>query len=319
MKKTVAITALFIIILSTCAIADGLDSIIPDASIWGMSVESFKEVYPADYEQCQVGEEKALCVSNVGVSSYNMDVYYVFGEDNTNSGLSRIAYILNDSAKYTTAEIDDCLQTLAVEMKKIEGNPDSEKKSTSIWKKEKYKIELGKGKLSKYTGSDISTVAIIYKKNSISKSTNMPTHNNTPRPSNSVSTPRPSNAVSYSTNTKKTVKNGNSGVYSYIKEGYAYDNYYIIDFDNRYVYFFSNGDGSDYCERVKMVSGDLNSVLIITYHDGNDVWSYGLHFKWVNQPNHLILQDNDGFEYDYYTTDLDDALKILKTKRVCDY
>ena len=319
MKKIAAITGIFIIILSACALADGLDSIIPDASIWGMSVENFKEAYPADYEQCQVGEEKALCVSNVAVSSYNMDVYYVFGEDNTNSGLSKIAYILTDRDNYTTAELDDCLQTLLGEMKKIEGNTDSEKKSTTIWKKEEYKIELGKGKLSKYTGSDKSTVAIIYKKNSISKSTNMPTHTNTPKPSNSVSTPKPSNSVYYSTNTKKTVKNGNSGVYSYKKEGYSYDQYYIIDFDNRYVYYFIHGEENERCERVKMVSGDLNSVLIITYHDGNDVWSYGLHFKWVNQPNHLILQDNDGFEYDFYTTDLDDALKILKTKTIYDY
>lgn len=115
------------------------------------------------------------------------------------------------------------------------------------------------------------------------------------------------------------MKNGNSGIYSYIQDGYSYDNYYIIDFNNRYVYCFSDGNGSESCERVKMVSGDLNDVLIITYHDGDDVWSYGLHFKWVNQPDHLILQDNDGFTYDFYPTDLDKALEIMHTKKMYDY
>ena len=129
----------------------------------------------------------------------------------------------------------------------------------------------------------------------------------------------PAFAVDYSTNSKSTVKNGNSGVYSYRSIGGSYYNYWIIDFNGGYVYSFSEGNGNEICDRLKIESGDLNNVLIITYHDGGDVWSYGLHFKWKNQPDHLILQDNDGFEYDYYTTDLEDALKILKTKTVYDY
>lgn len=124
---------------------------------------------------------------------------------------------------------------------------------------------------------------------------------------------------SHSTNTKKAGKNGNSGVYAYVSRGGTYENYYVIDFDEGYVYYFSNGNGSGTCDRVKIVSGDLNSVLIITYHDGGDEWSYGLHFKWKNQPDHLILQDNDGFEYDFYSTSLDNALRIMKSKTIYDY
>lgn len=44
-----------------------------------------------------------------------------------------------------------------------------------------------------------------------------------------------SQLVSYSTNTKATVKNGDTGVYAYKKSG-AYDIYYVIDFDEGYVY-----------------------------------------------------------------------------------
>lgn len=135
----------------------------------------------------------------------------------------------------------------------------------------------------------------------------------------STATRRPEKKVSYSTNTKNTVKKGNCGIYSYISNGPKYEKYYIIDFDKGYVYFFIDGNGNDSCERTKIVSGSLNDVLMITYHDGSVVWSYGLHFKWKNQPDHLVVQDNYGFEDDYYPTDLDDALSILRSKRIIDY
>ncbi len=126
-------------------------------------------------------------------------------------------------------------------------------------------------------------------------------------------------AYSYSSNGEDTVKNGDSGMYSYKTRGGQYDCYYIVDFDEGYVYYFTEGNGSGIVERVKIDSGDLNNVLIITYHDGNDTWSYGLHFKWQNQPDHLIMQDIYGTEYDYYGTDLSDALELMKDKEVVDY
>lgn len=136
--------------------------------------------------------------------------------------------------------------------------------------------------------------------------------------SNNTSATTP-NSVSYSTNDKTTVKNGNSGVYAYADKGVNYDIYYIIDFDEGYVYYFLDGNGDKYGDRLKIDSGDLNSVLIITYHDGGDVWSYGLHFKWKNQPDHLIVEGEDGFEADFYPTDLDDALTIRDSKIIKDF
>ena len=71
--------------------------------------------------------------------------------------------------------------------------------------------------------------------------------------------------------------------------------------------------------RTKIDSGDLNHVLMITYHDGSDAWSEGLHFKYENQPNHLIMQDHNGFTYDFYPTDLIDALALRDKKGIKDY
>lgn len=128
-----------------------------------------------------------------------------------------------------------------------------------------------------------------------------------------------SNALYYSTNDRQTAKKGNTGVFSYSSSGKNYNVYWIIDFDEGYVYYFLDGDGNTTCDRLKIESGDLNDVLIITYHDGDDEWSYGLHFKWKSLPDILIMQDNDGFEYKYSPTDLKEALKKRESKTIKDY
>lgn len=142
------------------------------------------------------------------------------------------------------------------------------------------------------------------------------TENKATEPENNSST---GNSVYYSTNTSENVKNGNTGVYAYKSTGGSYDIYWIIDFDNSYVYWFTDGNGDDHCDRLKIESGDLNSVLIITYHDSGTEWSNGLHFKYKNQPSKLIMQDQNGFEYDYSPTSLADALSIRNSKSIIDY
>lgn len=126
-------------------------------------------------------------------------------------------------------------------------------------------------------------------------------------------------SLSYSTNDRATAKEGNTGVFSYQKSGKSYDQYWIIDFDEGYVYYFTEGNGDSTCDRLEIKSGDLNSVLIITYHDGGDEWSYGLHFKWKNMPDTLIMQDETGFEYTYSTTNLKSALELRDSKTIKDY
>lgn len=124
-------------------------------------------------------------------------------------------------------------------------------------------------------------------------------------------------SVYYSTNDSETAKQGNSGVYAYCGDVNP-DQYYIIDFEEGFVYCFLD-DESGSCDRIKIDSGNLNDVLIFTYHDGDSSWSNSLHFKWKNQPTHLILQDDDGFEWDFYPTNLESALKIRDEKKIIDY
>ena len=132
---------------------------------------------------------------------------------------------------------------------------------------------------------------------------------NTSKPEESSSTPKP---VPYSTNDRDTAKKGNSGIFSYKKNCNSYNLYYVINFDDGYVYYFSDNDVS--CSRAKIVSGDLNDVLIATYSIGGETWSEGLHFKWKNLPDILIVQFESGEEYEYQNTDLTNALAMLNTK-----
>ncbi len=129
-------------------------------------------------------------------------------------------------------------------------------------------------------------------------------------------TPSP---VFYSTNDYETAKNGNTGVFSYRDRGSSYDIYWIIDFDEGYVYYFTDGNGESFCDRLKIDSGTLNDKVTITYHDGGDTWSYKLHFKYVDHPETLIMVDQNGFDWEYSTTDLDDALALRATKTIKDY
>lgn len=123
-------------------------------------------------------------------------------------------------------------------------------------------------------------------------------------------------SVYYSTNTEDTVKDGNKGSYSYKSKGGSYDVYYIIDLDEGYVYSFTDGNGEDYCDKVKIDSGDLNEVVMVTYDFDGELAEYGFHFKYKNNPEHLIVQDNDGFELDFYPTGLNDALAIRNGKTI---
>ncbi|MBR4471143.1 MAG: DUF4428 domain-containing protein [Erysipelotrichaceae bacterium] len=124
----------------------------------------------------------------------------------------------------------------------------------------------------------------------------------------------------YTNNDKDHYKNGDSGKYSYIREDSLHDFYLIIDFDEGYVYYFLEGDGNTECDKVPITSGNLNDVVIITFRENEtETWNWGLHFKWVNQPDHLVLEDDDHFEYDFYTTDLNRALNLRDKKKIITY
>ena len=147
----------------------------------------------------------------------------------------------------------------------------------------------------------------------------------TPKPAatKAPSTPKPAKTPTpysyHSSKSKEIAKKGDSGVFAFKSRGGSYAQYYIIDFDAGYVYYFCDGNGDTTGERVKIDSGDLNNGLYVFYHDGSDTWLNILHFKYKNQPDHLILVDHNGFEWSFYQEFLDDALRVKNKKTFYDY
>ena len=123
----------------------------------------------------------------------------------------------------------------------------------------------------------------------------------------------------YSTNDSKTAKKGNSGVFSYKNKKGSYDVYWIINFDEGYVYTFTNGNGASSCDKLKIVSGHLNDRIIITWHDGGNQVNWYLHFKYVDNPVTLVVNDHLGFTTEFAATNLNDALQIRGTKTIKAY
>ena len=125
-------------------------------------------------------------------------------------------------------------------------------------------------------------------------------------------------SVYYSTNDSKTVKDGNKGIYTYIKKGKEYDVYLILDLDEKFVYMCCYGNGDDSCWKSEITSGDLNNGLVVTLHDGSNTYQEFYHFKYVNSPYKLILVDSNQFTSEYEPTSLEDALKIKNSRRMVD-
>ena len=123
----------------------------------------------------------------------------------------------------------------------------------------------------------------------------------------------------YSTNDYETAKKGNTGVFSYKNKSGSYDVYWIIDFDAGYVYYFTEGNGENSCDKVKIVSGDLNDRIVATWHLDGDEWSWYLHFKYKNFSETLVVNDHNGFATEFRPTDLEDALSLRSTKEIKNY
>ncbi len=124
----------------------------------------------------------------------------------------------------------------------------------------------------------------------------------------------------YTTNDEDSVKNGDSGVYAYVKKGSNYDIYIIIDFDEGYYYYFKHGDGSMNGDKVKITSGNLKEKVVITYDDGGgSQWCEGISFKDSSITDKAYWYDADNFEYEFTATDLQSALTIRDSKTLTDY
>lgn len=132
-----------------------ITDIIPDDGIWGISEDAFQQAYPASYTSTNVGKTKALVQEGLTIEGYHMNGYYVFAED----GLSRIVYILVDNSD--KAMNKKCFADLSSAMVEAIGRAGVEGKGVVEW--DNPTIQVGTGKMQKYTGKDGLSACIIFK------------------------------------------------------------------------------------------------------------------------------------------------------------
>lgn len=165
------IIALFIVLILSIipALADTIGDVMPVSSVWGTSREGFTSDSGYKLKKATVGKSDALKRSKFDLESYNMDGYYIFSANfKTHKGLSKIAYILNNSRGLTSQEINDCKASMIDAMTRLVGQPTSVSSSVATWKFPGQTVEIGAGTFKNYVGNTKKTVGIIIKGENIS-------------------------------------------------------------------------------------------------------------------------------------------------------
>lgn len=137
-----------------------LQDIIPSNGLWGMTKEELKQILN-DSIDCRVAKHEALLKKNQNINLYNMDVYYVFGNDfGSDQGLSKIAYILSDN-EMSKDDRNECRQSFENSIKQKYGEPISAADAVTTWNIANVKVEIGTGKFKKYKGTESPSVGVI--------------------------------------------------------------------------------------------------------------------------------------------------------------
>ena len=144
-------------------------------------------------------------------------------------------------------------------------------------------------------------------------------YSDTNKNSNVSKTKKDTNEVFYSTNTKDDVKNGNNCIYAYLGIPDMYEHYYIIDFDEGYVYSFKDENDNNDCQKLKIDSGNLKKELVLTYNGGKTKWDNKLYFELEDNADFLLLEDKDEAKGYFVGTDLNKALELKDSKNIKDY
>lgn len=194
--KRIALALLLALVLSAAALADSMADIIPDSSAWGLSQEDFQKAGRHGFKPCSIGSRKGLTASGLEVEGYPMSAYCVFGENMWTAsgmmyaGLSKQAYILSGSR--SEDEVRECHATLVVAMMGVLGEPDAAGDAVYTWNRQGFKVEIGIGRFSNYTGSQDLTAAVIFTGVDIPKPTLEPVATAAP-----AAKPAPSARVKY--------------------------------------------------------------------------------------------------------------------------
>ena len=140
-------------------------------------------------------------------------------------------------------------------------------------------------------------------------------------PSGNVTTEKNSgNALDFTNNTAENVYNGCSGLYSYAaKNKKGETSYFVIDLDNKYLYYFTDRGDEDCYARVLIENGNLKDGLICRIFNPNETITWNIKFHGKDNPNEIeIVFASDNSMSSLQRTNLNKALALMNTKYMID-
>ncbi len=117
-------------------------------------------------------------------------------------------------------------------------------------------------------------------------------------------------AYYHSSNDIKIAQEGNKGSYAYGRFGKYYDNYIIIDFDNKVFYSFTERNDEDEGLKTSRMSGNLKTNLVVKWVFPDSSGTEKLHFK-DNNPEELEYE-LDGGSLDWVAVDYKKTIGYMK-------
>ena len=181
MKHVVALVLSFILICAGMAYALTIDEVIPTDDLWAISKKDFANTVEGDYTEIKVNKKTTLVNAGLEIEGATWDVYYVFGQNmKAHNGLSKVAYLLSGTGKKDKADLDEKYHAIVSAMEKVIGQSDSSTNTLTTWNRDKFKVEIGKGKFKAYNGSDNQNLAIVI--TGLNMPTPAPTAAPTPKP-----------------------------------------------------------------------------------------------------------------------------------------
>lgn len=254
MKRRVSLILALLFMLSGIALAKTVGDIIPKTSLWTVSREDFKKAVKGKYSEIEVNQKHTLKASSIKIDGFTMDGYYMFAENmRTHYGLSKVTYLLSGK-NLSTDDLSKAYTTLVSKMEKKLGKADSATKSHTTWQRDKYKVEIGKGKFKAYNGSEKSTVAIVV------TGLNMPT----PRPS-PTPTPKPS-PIPTLVRTPKPTKTPKPAKVKQQTYTQSYSQRYVLNIKTKKFHYPSCGDvGKMNSENRQDFKGSRDDIIRMGY------------------------------------------------------
>lgn len=105
-------------------------------------------------------------------------------------------------------------------------------------------------------------------------------------------------------------------VYAFTTEEGDFASYYVIDFEQGYIYMFHADEYDDSCFALPIEAGNLEDGLTASISDGYSMVPFTMHYKDANQTERVVMTIEGAYEVELVATSLEEALMVKEGKTI---